>query len=133
MDIRPQSHEIIRTWAFYTIVKSYLHEGTVPWHNIVISGWILDPDRKKMSKSRGNAITPNHLLERYSSDAVRYWSARARLGVDTAYDEKVFGNGKRLVIKLFNAGKFVAAHLLGQDLSLFSPARISEPLDQRLV
>ena len=116
MDIRPQSHEIIRTWAFYTIVKAYLHEQTVPWHNIVISGWILDPDRKKMSKSRGNVITPNHLLEQYSSDAVRYWAARARLGVDTAYDEAVFGNGKRLGIKLFNAAKFVAGHLLGQDL-----------------
>ena len=115
MDIRPQSHEIIRTWAFYTIVRASVREQTVPWHNIVISGWILDPDRKKMSKSRGNVITPNHLLEQYSSDAVRYWSARARLGVDTAYDEAVFGNGKRLGIKLFNAAKFVAGHLLGKD------------------
>jgi len=133
MDIRPQSHEIIRTWAFYTIVKAYLHEQTVPWHNIVISGWILDPDRKKMSKSRGNVITPNHLLEQYSSDAVRYWAARARLGVDTAYDEAVFGNGKRLVIKLFNAAKFVAGHLLGQDLTALSPTDITEPLDQSFI
>jgi valyl-tRNA synthetase len=133
MDIRPQSHEIIRTWAFYTIVKAHLHEGTIPWHNVVISGWILDPDRKKMSKSRGNVVTPNHLLERYSSDAVRYWAARARLGVDTVYDEKVFSNGKRLVIKLFNAGKFVAAHLLGQDLSMLSTAHITEPLDQSFI
>jgi len=133
MDIRPQSHEIIRTWAFYTIVKAYLHEQTVPWHNIVISGWILDPDRKKMSKSRGNVITPNHLLEQYSSDAVRYWAARARLGVDTAYDEAVFGNGKRLVIKLFNAAKFVAGHLLGQDLTALNPTDITEPLDQSFI
>jgi valyl-tRNA synthetase len=133
MDIRPQSHEIIRTWAFYTIVKAYLHERTVPWHNIVISGWILDPDRKKMSKSRGNVITPNHLLEQYSSDAVRYWAARARLGVDTAYDEGVFANGKRLVIKLFNAAKFVAGHLLGQDLTALGPEHIIEPLDQSFV
>ena len=133
MDIRPQSHEIIRTWAFYTIVKAYLHEKTVPWHNIVISGWILDPDRKKMSKSRGNVITPNHLLEQYSSDAVRYWAARARLGVDTAYDEAVFSNGKRLGIKLFNAAKFVAGHLLAQDLTELNPTDISEPLDQSFI
>ena len=133
MDIRPQSHEIIRTWAFYTIVKAYLHEQTVPWHNIVISGWILDPDRKKMSKSRGNVITPNHLLEQYSSDAVRYWAARARLGVDTAYDEAVFSNGKRLGIKLFNAAKFVAGHLLGQDLTALGPTDITEPLDQSFI
>ena len=133
MDIRPQSHEIIRTWAFYTIVKAYLHEKTVPWHNIIISGWILDPDRKKMSKSRGNVITPTHLLEQYSSDAVRYWAARARLGVDTAYDEAVFGKGKRLGIKLFNAAKFVTGHLLGQDLTALNPADISEPLDQSFI
>jgi valyl-tRNA synthetase len=133
MDIRPQSHEIIRTWAFYTIVKAYLHEKTVPWYNIIISGWILDPDRKKMSKSRGNAITPGHLLEQYSSDAVRYWAARARLGVDTAYDEAVFSNGKRLGIKLFNAAKFVAVHLLGQDLVALSPRDITEPLDQSFI
>jgi valyl-tRNA synthetase len=133
MDIRPQSHEIIRTWAFYTIVKAYLHEKTVPWHHIIISGWILDPDRKKMSKSRGNVITPTHLLEQYSSDAVRYWAARARLGVDTAYDEAVFGKGKRLGIKLFNAAKFVAGHLLGQDLTALNPTDISEPLDQSFI
>jgi valyl-tRNA synthetase len=133
MDIRPQSHEIIRTWAFYTIVKAYLHEQTVPWQNIVISGWILDPDRKKMSKSRGNVITPNHLLEQYSSDAVRYWSARARLGVDTVYDEAVFSNGKRLAVKLFNAAKFVAGHLLGQDLTALGPTDITEPLDRSFI
>jgi valyl-tRNA synthetase len=133
MDIRPQSHEIIRTWAFYTILKAYLHEGAVPWHHVVISGWILDPDRKKMSKSRGNVITPSHLLERYSSDAVRYWTARARLGVDTAYDEAVFGNGKRLGIKLFNAAKFVAGHLSGQDLTALSSKDITEPFDQSFI
>jgi valyl-tRNA synthetase len=133
MDIRPQSHEIIRTWAFYTIVKAYLHEKTVPWHNVIISGWILDPDRKKMSKSQGNVITPSHLLEQYSSDAVRYWAARARLGVDTAYDESVFSNGKRLGIKLFNAAKFVASHLLDQDLTALTPAHITEALDQSFV
>jgi valyl-tRNA synthetase len=133
MDVRPQSHEIIRTWAFYTIVKAYLHEQTVPWYHVIISGWILDPDRKKMSKSRGNVVTPGHLLEQYSSDAVRYWAARARLGVDTAYDEAVFSNGKRLVTKLFNAAKFVAGHLLDQDLNALTPEQITEPLDQSFV
>jgi valyl-tRNA synthetase len=100
---------------------------------VIISGWILDPDRKKMSKSRGNVVTPSHLLEQYSSDAVRYWTARARLGVDTAYDEAVFSNGKRLVIKLFNAARFVAGHLVEQDLTGLRPAQITEPLDQSFI
>src|SRR4029077_4391666 len=77
-DIRPQSHEIIRTWAFYTIAKAHLHEDAIPWRHAVISGWILDPDRKKMSKSRGNVVTPMHLLDEYTADGVRYWAAGAR-------------------------------------------------------
>jgi len=107
MDLRPQSHEIIRTWAFYTIVKAMLHENQIPWKNVAISGWILDPDRKKMSKSRGNVITPMHLLDEYGSDAVRYWAAGAQLGADTTFDVNVLKVGKRLVTKLFNASKFV--------------------------
>ncbi len=106
-DIRPQSHEIIRTWAFYTIVKAMLHEDTIPWKHAVISGWILDPDRKKMSKSKGNVVTPMHHIDEYGADAIRYWAASARLGIDTAFDEKVFKVGKRLVTKIFNAAKFV--------------------------
>jgi valyl-tRNA synthetase len=108
-DVRPQSHEIIRTWAFYTIAKALLHEDAIPWRHVLVSGWILDPDRKKMSKSKGNVITPMHLLDEYTSDGVRYWAASARLGADTAYDEKVLKVGKRLVTKIFNAGKFVLA------------------------
>jgi valyl-tRNA synthetase len=108
-DIRPQSHEIIRTWAFYTIAKALLHEDTIPWRHVVVSGWILDPERKKMSKSRGNVVTPTHLLDEYTADGVRYWAAGARLGTDTAFDEKVFRVGKRLVTKIFNAGKYVLA------------------------
>jgi valyl-tRNA synthetase len=107
MDVRPQSHEIIRTWAFYTIAKAMLHHEDVPWHHVVISGWILDPERKKMSKSRGNVVTPIGLLDDFGADPVRYWAARARLGADTAFDEKMFAIGKRLVTKLYNAGKFV--------------------------
>jgi valyl-tRNA synthetase len=106
MDLRPQSHEIIRTWAFYTIVKAWLHEGTIPWRNVAISGWVLDPDRKKMSKSKGNVVTPMHLLDQYGADAVRYWSLAARLGTDTAFDEKVFAVGRRLVMKVWNASKY---------------------------
>ena len=110
MDIRPQSHEIIRTWAFYTIVKSLLHHNSIPWKNVVISGWILDPDRKKMSKSRGNVITPIDTIEQFGSDAVRYWAGSARLGTDTTYDESVFLIGNKLVTKLYNAAKFVLSH-----------------------
>jgi valyl-tRNA synthetase len=106
-DVRPQAHDIIRTWAFYTIAKALLHEDQVPWHNAAISGWILDPDRKKMSKSKGNVVTPIPLLDTYSADGMRYWAGSARLGVDTAIDEQVYKVGKRLVTKLFNAAKFV--------------------------
>jgi len=106
-DVRPQAHDIIRTWAFYTIAKALLHEDSVPWHHAAISGWVLDPDRKKMSKSKGNVVTPLPLIDTYGSDAVRYLAGNARLGVDTAIDEKVYKIGKRLVTKIFNASKFV--------------------------
>ncbi len=129
-DIRPQSHEIIRTWAFYTIAKAHLHEGTIPWKHVVVSGWILDPDRKKMSKSRGNVVTPMHLLDEYGADAVRYWASSARLGMDTAFDEKVLKVGKRLVTKLFNAGKFVLSqaadrHPIVEELDRAFVAKLS--------
>lgn len=107
MDIRPQAHDIIRTWAFYTIAKAMLHHDEIPWRNAAISGFIIDPDRKKMSKSKGNVVTPLPLVERYGADAVRYWSANGRLGTDMAYDESVFKIGGKLVTKLYNAGKFV--------------------------
>jgi valyl-tRNA synthetase len=122
MDVRPQSHEIIRTWAFYTIAKAWLHEGTIPWKRVAISGWVLDPDRKKMSKSKGNVVTPMHLLDQYGSDAVRYWSLAARLGVDTAFDEKVLKVGRRLVVKVYNATRYV----LGQEAP---EGPITHPLD----
>lgn len=122
MDVRPQSHEIIRTWAFYTIAKAMLHAGSIPWKHVAISGWVLDPDRKKMSKSKGNVVTPMHLLDEYGSDAVRYWSANARLGTDTAFDQNVLKVGKRLVTKLFNAGKFVLSQT-GE------PGPVIKPLD----
>ncbi|MFO0417756.1 MAG: valine--tRNA ligase, partial [Pseudomonadota bacterium] len=130
MDMRPQAHEIIRTWAFSTIVKAWMHENEIPWRNIVISGWVLDPERKKMSKSKGNVITPDALLAEYSSDAVRYWAGRARLGSDTACDPAVFKIGSKLVVKLFNASRFVLMQLTdpvpGVD-------KIVHPLDRAMV
>ncbi|HSF03123.1 MAG TPA: class I tRNA ligase family protein, partial [Solirubrobacterales bacterium] len=130
MDVRPQSHEIIRTWAFYTIAKAWLHHRDVPWHHAVISGWVLDPDRKKMSKSKGNVITPLHLLDAYSADGVRYWAARARPGADTAYDESVFKIGRRLVTKLSNAGRFVLGCLGEVDDRRLAPDAITTELDR---
>ncbi len=107
MSVRPQAHEIIRTWAFYTIAKAMLHEDKLPWSNIAISGWVLDPDRKKMSKSKGNVVTPIQFIEEFGADAVRYWAAQARYGVDTTFDTTVMKVGRRLAMKIFNAGKFV--------------------------
>ncbi len=132
-DLRPQGHDIIRTWAFYTIVKAYLHEGEVPWHNVVLSGWILDPDRKKMSKSQGNVVTPEPLIDQYGADSVRYWAARARLGVDTAYEEQVFKVGKKLVTKLFNASKFAIGRFSGVDPALLTPDKITEESDRAVI
>lgn len=103
MDLRPQGHDIIRTWLFSTAVRAETLASSVPWYNTALSGWILDPDRKKMSKSKGNVVVPNEVLEKYGSDAVRYWAASARLGADTAYDEGQMKIGRRLAIKLLNA------------------------------
>ncbi len=129
MDIRPQAHDIIRTWAFYTIVKAYLHDGEIPWKNVVLSGWILDPDRKKMSKSHGNVVTPEPLIEQHGADSVRYWSAKARLGVDTAYDEQAFRVGRKLCTKLFNASKFAIMQLKNIDKELLRKEAIQNPID----
>jgi valyl-tRNA synthetase len=109
-DLRPQAHEILRTWAFYTMLKSYLHEDTLPWKNIMISGWCLAADKSKMSKSKGNVLVPETLLETYGADVIRYWSASSKLGADTAYSEDLMNEGKRLVNKLWNAAKFVSNH-----------------------
>ncbi len=110
-DLRPQAHEIIRTWAFYTIVKAHLHNDSVPWHNLMISGWCLAEDKSKMSKSKGNVVTPVALIEERGTDAVRYWASTSRLGADTAFSPDLLKIGKKLVGKLWNATQFAAIHL----------------------
>ncbi|ROZ64597.1 valine--tRNA ligase [Kocuria soli] len=140
MDLRPQGHDIIRTWLFSTAVRSNSLEDSVPWTNTALSGWILDPDRKKMSKSKGNVVVPNEVLEKYGSDAVRYWAASARLGADTAYDEGQMKIGRRLAIKLLNAAKFVLgqgvteASVIGGDVSSTVDASVlTNDLDRALL
>lgn len=128
MDLRPQSHEIIRTWLFATVVRANSEFDEVPWHNVAISGWILDPDRKKMSKSKGNVVTPIDLLDQYGSDAVRYWAAMGRPGADTAYDVGQMKIGRRLAIKLLNASKFGLSLGVSQDQGV-----ITEPIDRAVL
>jgi valyl-tRNA synthetase len=131
MDLRPQGPEIIRTWLFDTVVRSHLEHDVLPWGDTTINGWILDPDRKKMSKSKGNhVVTPMALLEQYGSDAVRYWAVGARPGVDTAFDEGQMKIGRRLSIKILNASKFVLG-VMGDEFP--SPEAIRVPLDQSLL
>jgi valyl-tRNA synthetase len=126
MDLRPQAHDIIRTWLFYTVLKSELAHGTLPWRNAAISGWVLDPDRKKMSKSKGNVITPMPVLEQHGADAVRYWAASARLGIDTAFEEAQIKVGRKLAIKILNASRFV--------LSFDAPTgAVTDPLDRSML
>jgi valyl-tRNA synthetase len=126
MDLRPQAHDIIRTWLFDTVLRAHLEHGSLPWTDAAISGWVLDPDRKKMSKSKGNVVTPLALLEEHGSDGVRYWAASGRPGTDTTFDPNQMGVGRRLAIKVLNASRFVlvAAEPRGA---------IVEPVDRAMI
>lgn len=134
-DLRPQAHEIIRTWAFYTIVKAHLHGNTIPWKNVMISGWCLAADKSKMSKSKGNVITPVDLINDKGSDAVRYWASTSRLATDTAFSEDLLKIGRKLVNKLWNASNFATQNLSrmqGTPTTAIADVKagiISEPLD----
>ncbi len=128
-DLRPQGQDIIRTWLFSTVLRSEQEHGVLPWTDAAISGWILDPDRKKMSKSKGNVVTPGDLLVEHSSDAVRYWAASARLGTDAAFDTAQMKVGRRLAIKFMNAAKFVLSFEAPADAA----AIVSEPVDQGML
>ncbi len=135
-DLRPQAHEIIRTWAFYTIVKAHLHSDSVPWQHLMISGWCLAEDKTKMSKSKGNVVTPVELIEEKGTDAVRYWAATSRLGQDTAFSTDLLKIGNKLVTKLWNATKFAAIHLEKLDETppaAKDDAAVTEALDHWII
>ncbi|HET6715106.1 MAG TPA: valine--tRNA ligase [Actinomycetota bacterium] len=126
MDLRPQAHDIIRTWLFYTVLRAHLEHDSLPWTNAAISGFVLDPDRKKMSKSKGNVVVPTEVFERHSADAVRYWAASARLGYDAAIDDQQMKVGRRLAIKILNASRFV----LSMETA---PGEVAEPVDRAML
>ncbi|GAA0542049.1 valine--tRNA ligase [Paractinoplanes ferrugineus] len=129
MDHRPQAHEIIRTWLFCTVLRADLEGDALPWRNAVLSGWILDPDRKKMSKSKGNVVTPMDLLVQNGSDAVRYWAANGRPGADLAFDPAQIKVGRRLATKLLNASRFA----LGPGAAAALRQPVTEHLDRAML
>lgn len=113
MDLRPQAHDIINFWLFYTLAKSIMHENKIPWKNVMISGYALDSKGKKMSKSKGNIVEPSAIIEKYSADCLRFWAAGASLGNDLPFQEKDLLAGRNFITKMWNASKFALMHLEG--------------------
>ncbi len=117
MSLRTQAHEIIRTWAFYTIVKSLYHTGQIPWKDIMICGFVLAKKGEKISKSKSNSeFSPKLIIENHSADVIRYWAANSKLGSDTFFSIDELTIAKRFITKLWNASKFSISHL--QDINL---------------
>ncbi|MGO1345513.1 MAG: valine--tRNA ligase [Bifidobacterium psychraerophilum] len=141
MDLRPQGQDIIRTWLFSSVARAHLENGCLPWSHTALSGWILDPDHKKMSKSKGNVVVPNEPIAKFGADAVRYWASSAKLGLDATYDEGQMKIGRRLAIKLLNATKFALAigredenhHVASAAQIDWDPADVSEALDRSVL
>ncbi|MFM0285812.1 valine--tRNA ligase [Paraburkholderia megapolitana] len=133
MDLRPQAHDIIRTWLFSTLVRSHLEAQQLPWKHAMLSGWILDPDRKKMSKSKGNVVTPVALLDEYGSDGVRYWAALGRPGMDVAFDKTQMKNGRRLALKLLNVSKFALGFADAADSADTADGTLTEATDRAMM
>jgi valyl-tRNA synthetase len=131
MDLRPQGPEIIRTWLFSTVLRSHLEHDVVPWRHTTLNGWVLDPDHKKMSKSKGNVVTPMPLVQEFGSDAVRYWACNGRPGTDTAVDTGVMKIGRRLAIKILNASKFSLGRL--GDRAAPGLDAVTQPIDRALL
>ncbi|MBI2660236.1 valine--tRNA ligase [Candidatus Woesearchaeota archaeon] len=122
MSLRPQAHDIITFWLFNTVVKSYFHHNDVPWREVMISGFVLDPHGKKMSKSKDNVIDPSDMIGKYSADALRFWAAGSRLGDDMPFQEKDLVTGSKFITKIWNASKFASLHL--QDFKGKRPSKL---------